>query len=509
MKLNLGKRIKSAAAGAAAGFQMSMSGWRGNAYGETTTYSTDRSNVLFYMPSETSNYVNSYTRQELLRKAEWVYQNFGIVKMAVAGIARHTIGKGITLQADTDDDTWNDLVEGQFNDYALSPDRSDIARRRDFYDGQEHFIESRIWRGEFFGSHVANPSNNDEPTMQFFDTNDIQDPEHADENIHDGIELDDRLGVTRYWTRQNGKDVPIGAGDMMHFYKAERAKDLRGITELAQAVNKLVDIHDLIKLTTKSAKVHAAIAIAIKRNARLNQQGAIGKIQTLNGNQPAAGTDYTALESIYGGGALAYVGEKGEVELLTSNSPSPLVKEYITDLLMRDVCASWQVPSEFFWNVAGLGGANTRFVLSQADLFFQILADKTAWRYCNPRFHRWLNYRQQNGFIPECKDKNWRQKIGWQMPARVTVDNGRDGALELNQLSNGGTTLREMYGRRGKGYRTNLKQWFREWREAKAFAIAEGVPEAMANFRASMPGAAAVVAPPDDQQMPNDGKPTK
>jgi capsid protein len=484
--------------------------WPGSAYGESTGFSTERSNVLFYLPADSTQYITSYTRYEILRKAEWLYQNFGICKLAVHGIARHTIGKGISLQCDSTDDDWNRQTEWDFEDYCITPSRFDASSRRDFYDGQQNAIEQYIWRGEFFGAHTT--AANGEPQLQLFDSQEIQTPSEYPANVNDsstvypsgdqsgapgsgrprvvdGIELNDALAVQRFWVRIPGNRFKaIDAGEMIHFYKPERTNDLRGISHFAQAVNKLIDIHDLIKITTKSAKLHQALAVIAKQSAQIGQPGLMGRVNTLTGAAPTPGQDYTALEKVYGGGAIAYTGVDGDVKLLTSSSPSPLVKEFITDLLMRDVCAGWGVPAEFFWNVSGLGGANTRFILSQADLFFQILADKIIYRYCRPVFFRWLQYRLDKGLLRECNDPQWAQKISWQTPARITVDNGRDGKLELQFLSNGATTLQEMYGNRGQGYRGPMRQWFHEFAEAKKIAMSEGVPEALLLWRAAPPG---------------------
>jgi hypothetical protein len=79
-------------------------GWGGNAYAETTNYSIDRANVRFVLPSDSRLYIRKWTRRELNSKAEWVYQNFGIAKELVGGIARHVIGKGVSLQIDAEED---------------------------------------------------------------------------------------------------------------------------------------------------------------------------------------------------------------------------------------------------------------------------------------------------------------------------------------------------------------------------------------------------------------------
>src|SRR5437016_14184450 len=102
-----------------------LGGWfRSRAFQETTESSIDRVNVRFILPGDSRLYVGHWTRHELNRKAEWVYQNFGIVKEAVAGIARHVIGKGLSLEIDSDDDPkLIEAAEQDFENWALTPER--------------------------------------------------------------------------------------------------------------------------------------------------------------------------------------------------------------------------------------------------------------------------------------------------------------------------------------------------------------------------------------------------
>ena len=153
---------------------------------------------------------------------------------------------------------------------------------------------------------------------------------------------------------------------------------------------------------------------------------------------------------------------------------------------MRDVCIAPGVPMEFFWNMGKMGGANTRFKISQADLLFQILGDALAYRFCTRLAYRYLQWRLTTGKLITT-DPNWR--ITWQMPRRVTVDNGNDNPARLNNLSAGATTLKRIYGDEGENWIPHTRQWFREWARAKAIAGEEGVPEAFNFWRASMPGA--------------------
>ncbi len=523
----------------------------GNAFSDTVLSSIDRANVRFILPLDSALYLTSRTRRAINEKAEWIWQNFGVVKEGVAGIARHTVGKGISLQIDSADDDWNQLAEDDFESYALTPERCDLAGRRNFYEAQTTGVEQRILRGEFLAAKTENPdwaarakdgNQYQEPCFQLYDTEEISTPGMAGitegKVILDGCELDQNSRVTNYHVRNlDGMTwTPIPRARMIHWYKPHAINQVRGISDLAQAVNPLVDIHELKRLTTRSAKAQQLIALVLKNVARKKSRGAFGAVKdAAPGSDGNPGTDTAQLEQLVGaaGAGIAYVGDDGDAKLITPNSPTPLVEGFITDLLMRDVCAGWGVPAEFFWSIAKLGGANTRFILSKADLLFQVLADGLIYRFCTPIAFRYLQYRIQTGALRPCKDPNWAAKMSWQTPPRVTVDNGNENKMLIELLANGMITLREFCNARGLNYRHTMRQWIREPIEflkiAKQELADSGLDPAMTDkvlmrwvanmplWRASKPGTEAqsgqetdpTTANPDEEEEDDDDKKKK
>lgn len=198
-------------------------GLGGNAFSETILSSIDRANVRFLLPQDSALYLTTRTRRGINEKAEWVWQNFGIVKEGVAGIARHTVGKGISLQIDSDDDEWNSLAEDDFENYALTPERCDLAGRRNFYEMQTTAVEQRLLRGEFFAAKTENPAWNNEPCFQLYDSEEISTPGlagiTAGKVILDGCELDQNSRTTFYHVRNLDQTTwtPIPRERMIHW----------------------------------------------------------------------------------------------------------------------------------------------------------------------------------------------------------------------------------------------------------------------------------------------------
>ena len=505
----LGK-VRSALAGVAVGIRASMGG--GRAYSETVGWSPDRSNVMYWAPADSRQHLPAWTRVQINGKVEWLFQNFGVVKEGVRGIVRHTVGRGRSLQLNSEDTDWNEEGEMDWETYALSKSRCDVANRRNFYDFQNLAGWQRLKQGEFIAAWAANPRWDGEVSLQAFDASEIKTPEGMgpEQRVFDGVQLDENCAaVTYYAASAGGKLVPIPATSMIHWYALDGVNAVRGVSEFAQAVNPLIDIHDLIKVTTKTGKLHGAMALLVKRAAKVGGQGAVGAIRNetarrvatpappppgANGlNPPAQGAEHVAgpaLERVFSGGAIMYVDDENDVRLVSASSPSPLVEPFVSDMLMRDVCSGWGVPEGFFWGAAKVGAGAQRAIFVKAELFFTVFGDGIDTELGTPWVVRYLEARMAAGKLRRPKDENWMQKIAWQGPQKLSVDDGRVGALELQQLANGVENMQSSHDRRGRNWRTFTQQWFREWGYAYKCAVKAGVPWAMKFWRASTPGAA-------------------
>lgn len=526
--MTLFKTLKSAVAGAALGFRGAF-----GAYSEATQSGTDRSaNFFMLLDSDTRQYLDRHTRHEVRRRVEWLFQSFGVVKEAVRGIARLTVGKGICLTLNTDDEEWNALAEADFESWAMAPNRCDLAGRRNFYEIQAHAVSQRVKVGEFFSAFAKNPRWNDEPCLQLFDPMEIETPGDRlnDPYVIDGVKMDPHHCPIEYYHRKlNGQFGEIPASEMIHWYHADETNQVRGISDFAQAVAPLADAKELVKIVSKTAKQNSAIGLHIKKMVKKGGQGAFDAVRTLGqrnrvnqGEAPgpdrkAPGADPDpAYERLVGGGAIIYTDEQGDAKFLQPNSPSPLVEPFITKVLMRDGLSSTGMPAEVFWDCSQLNSANQRAVFARAENTTSILGDGAIGRLCNPSATRFLQHRMDTGklrrpklrvitygekgeaiesWIPDTEN-NWMSCLEWQLPARLTIDNGREATAEINQLDKGIETLASINDRRGRGWRPMVKQWFREFAYAARCAQEAGVPWAIKLWRTAAPGS--TTASPDD-----------
>lgn len=469
----------------------------GGAYGETTGYQTDRGNIMYYLPGDSREYLDQWTRREILRKVEWVTQTFTVVDAAIKHVATLSNGEGICLQLNSDDEDFNEIALADWELFATSPDRFDISGRLNFYETCEELVANRIKIGETFTSHAQNPRWDNAPCIQRWDALEVNSPEKEQpgRTIIDGVQVDKFTAPIAYWVKTaGGKSEPIQASDMMHWYRPAHINDVRGVSELATAVNPLVDAQELVKITTKTAKQNTALGLHVKRMAKAGGQGAIDRISSIGGvakggsTTTADGGTNPQYEKLIGGGAIIYTsGEGDDVKMLTPNSPTPLLEPFITKVLLRNALSAFG-PAEYFWGLEGLSGTAQRVVLLKADTITRKLGGDVVARFANPVATRYLVWRISIGAIPAPKDPNWMQKMSWQLPGKLSIDNGRDAAAEINQLTNGIETLQGINDRRGRSWKKQIRQWFAEFKYAKKVSTEMGVAWALPYWRPAMPG---------------------
>jgi len=489
---------------------------------------TERTQIMYLLPEDPREYLDPLSRQEVTRRVEWLSEKFGLVKELFHGTARHTVGTGLTLQLNSDDHEWNALAEADFLLYSLTKSRFDIANRRDFYAAQKTAVRQIGYRGEFFARATRHPRGpwEGEPCEQLFDTTEIRSPDNLgdeEKDIYDGVGLDEFLAPTKYFAPTSADPRrAFDAATMFHWYDPSGINQVRGQSSLSPVVNRLVDWFDLEKLVIKTAKTHSALAVAVRKLAKAGGRGAFNRINrtTPTGATASEKQDTSALEKAFGG-AVAYLGADGDVQLVNAQTPNEKLAPFISSLIAPDVALAHGLPIEFFWSGDKSSGQDRRAILARADLRFKELADELIYGWCQGVAFRYLSHRMTtNGadgqpLLRPCTDPNWSLKMGWQQPARITVDNGRDGALELKQLDAGAENLRSIWDRRGGSYREQaIKQWLREWMEfiEEHAAMRKKLPKELqalwdmipAKWRAGMPGAGQGTAPPTPGNEPPD-----
>lgn len=461
------------------------------------------------MPIDSRREVTYRTRIELVKKSRWLSNNLGIYRRFTNGTARYAVGCGIVHSPATEDKPWNVLADSYFDDWASNEVICDVRGRINFWKMQKSLCQAMIRDGDGFAIKVGNgtqtlPSGKNVPglpQLQWLESNYVANLQNYssingvdDEGFKDGIRSNSFGKVAAYRVLQDTQpnlydlrdSLIIPADAMRHVYDAERATAIRGLPWAYHGMNSALDIMDAVSLEKAAWKLHSTLAGSIKKKSGDAGKGSFsGDLLKVPGTTGDGKPRVIAYENFASGAAILQLGLDEEFELFSSKRPNTAFAEFV-NFLVRDMAWGFGVSPEFMWSVAGLTGPNSRLVIEDCNWFFEEVQDLIVNLLCRPIYTWVISRAIIRGELPECKDPNW-WRCHWQGPAKVTIDEGRAGILELAQIDAGLGTREEFWAKRGRGGRKQMMARVDEIADEKAYCKSKGVD--YAEYRVMKPGA--------------------
>lgn len=450
-------------------------------------------------PLDTRKELTQYARHQLIRKSRWLCNNLGLVRRFVNGCARYTVGGGLSHIPATSDEEFNTEADEYFTRWADEQSFVDVRRRLNFWRMQKAVLRAMFRDGDCFAFKVPEPDTTDyfgntvlgRPRLQWLEATRVgclngtswgmeRDQDGYQEGIlttPEGTPLKYRVLVDQDPTAQDlSKTLDYDADTVMHVLDDERATQLRGLPWLYHGVNSAIDILDLTSLEKHSHKLHAAMAAAIrKKSGDAGRGGFSGDLNKVRGKMKDSDQrKVTAYENFMGGAGILQLATDEEFQLFTSNRQSVTFASFI-DFLVRDIAWGFGLSPEFIWAVSGLSGPNSRIILEDSKWFFEEQQDLLVSLFCK-KVYTWVIGRAiARGEIKRCKDPRW-WICDWLGPAKITIDQGRDGQLELDRLNNACNSWEDYWAARGKSGRQQVKKRIDELAWAMDYAKEKGVP---------------------------------
>lgn len=449
------------------------------------------------MPTDTRREITMRTRLELVKKSRWLNNNLGLFRRFTNGTARYAVGSGITHMPATNDEVWNGLAEKYFENWASNEIMCDVRGRVSFWRMQKYLLRAMVRDGDSF---VLKTPVKDEtlasgkvvpglPQLQWLESTMVGNRFFLsnvngfdDEGYRDGILATQQSKVIRYKILQDtnpqsfdlGAAITVPSESMRHIFDSERATSLRGLPWGYHGMNSGLDILDLTSLEKVAAKLHSAMAGAIKRRGGDAAQGFGSRLRQVETTGADGKKKVTSYDNFAGGAGILQLDLDEEFQLFTSNRGSTTFTGFI-DFLVRDMAWGLGLPPEFMWSVAGLGGPNGRMILEDAKWFFEEVQDLMVDLLCRPIYTWVISRAILRGELPECPDPEW-WSCHWQGPAKITIDQGKEGALELQRLASGCATWEEFWAARGKNGRKMVRKRIDEVADAMEYAASKKGP---------------------------------
>jgi len=405
-------------------------------------------------------------RKEIIRRARWGEANMGLVRRSISGAA--TLVGYLTPQAASGDDEWDRLAEDAFSRRADQPLAFDRAGKLDFKAWQLALTRSRFRDGDNLS--VLAETEGGAGQVLLYEAHQVDaGPVDADRaGLRDGV-ISDRLGRPRAYRvvdlddPESYRDIP--AESCIFHCDFERPGRVRGVSNVAHAISNVVDIVEILADTKHGIKIAAQWGVALETAAGASGGENVGEqlAAFLGGGENKASTgdedDTLNLDTILQGGRMQATPSGSSIKTIHDARPHPN-QIALLDWLVRDIAWGMGLAPEVLWELSGLNGTATRYLMAETRRWVEG-QQRILERSCQRLWTYFISREIKAGRLPAPSvDRWWRCK--WVPQSDLTIDEGRVGKLELDQLAAGTITLQEVYARRGKDWEAETRQWAKE-----------------------------------------------
>lgn len=446
--------------------------------------SPTRSSFLAF-PTNSRRELTPLTRREIVRKWRAFEANCPFATRIIRKSARHAVGSGIHFACLSDDDEFNDAMRRDVEEWWNNKNVYSIDGSVDGWEAKRLAAETIMGDGEYNQILTYHPESGF-PCVQPLDVFEIETPYlrtgETGRDWDDGVRINEYERPVEFAVRT----LPRLAGDplkdyryipndsMFHLMRRRRIHGHRGMPWGYSGINQGIDALDLNALVTGTAKLHSALAVTVKGTARKGKRGAFDKLRGPAGETDAS-ANTQALERVFGGGMINYLGEQGELSLVTSQHPGPNVQQFI-EMLFHQLALGWDVPFSVLWNMADAGGTAARYDAEDAQSSFDLIFDQIVWQMVRREVIWKVSVSIKTGRIAAPKDPLWFSKLVFRGPRKLTVDVGRMATAFKTLTRSAGMSIPRWFEEQGLDGKEEMKENIKFLKYVKELSENEGVP---------------------------------
>lgn len=415
------------------------------AYEASYRYNPQR--MWVYSPTlDAQKELTSGSRQELLKKAQWLYNNSGLAGGAVDKIAR-LVGP-LQPQARTLDEKWNRLAEQSFGDACRNAAFGvDVAGFVNFDQAVPLLVRQMAIAGDVFWQRIT--SNSGRGLFRIIPGENVGSPVgKEEEGWVDGVQVGKlgkpiRYRVLKAPASQDYND--IRAEDMGgHVRRAYRVGYTRAPSWLARAANTLQDMAEYLAFEKQSAKIGASMAMVITSP----EAGQIGLGSSLVKGQSSSSQQPMTVDAMTNGSIIPQLKPGEKVESLINNHPSGNMQQFLSTL-KEEISVGLGFSSQFLFDSTDAGGANQRWILEEAAGAIDEIRDIITQSFAAPFWRFWIWQEIQAGRLQMPNDGSDWWRVDFTPPARLSVDFAREGRLMSDLLLRGQISPQRYYALQG------------------------------------------------------------
>lgn len=386
--------------------------------------------------------ISKWTREEIMRKARYFEKNSAIARRIGTIDADYTVGaNGMVFTPSSSDAEWNKRATDYLNK-TLSV--IDLNTRQTFGSLQQLIAWRTLFDGDCFIVKTRGQDMTGKwwPRIQIIEAHLCSTPpseqKREGESVIDGVEVDANGRPIAYWFRASSeveKWRKVDAKDVIVVFDPDRARQTRGLSGFAAAINYLHALDDLQQLELR------AIADGAEKSTFIKTQSgelppAFGSSRLGNGVKTGttnARSDIGELRTVIGGRTVA-LGLNEDVTQFTPARPTESTRA-LWSYLTSCVCAATGIPKMLAFS-EWLEGAQGTVVRGDYNIASQMFRAKSgvyaaAFREVIIYVLQWGITSGNSGLSDPPAD--WTN-ITTTAPRDVNVDIGRNSQAKINEL---------------------------------------------------------------------------
>ena len=281
----------------------------------------------------------------------------------------------------------------------------------------------------------------------------------------------------------NWEDVtvlPIGPAWMLK--DPWRLNDARGTSALLASAAMLIDDYELLKIELLSAKRAAGMAAKVKSADPSSRAMGRSDSATKPKVTDAAATDrYEILEKVFGG-AVEYLNQGDDIEILENRRPAPQLADFLNFSAVQ-AGAGFGLPRLYSLLQADASYSASRAEMNVGDVTFKRYQKWLERQFLDRVLDRALAWGVSVGAVPE-RTAMWRGEFSWEHHKQEPIDENKHESANRTGLEIGSRTMKDIHGA--------------EWRNVIRQRAAERVAERVALQEAA--AAAGITIEPEENE---------
>lgn len=460
------------------------------AYGYDAAVPSMQRGYVYWPTLSPRDEINVWTRREIARKVHYLFANMGLARRMLTSITNMVVGNGFNPQATTSDSEWNRLADAAYAARARSASTYDVSARLTGVQMQRLAYLTQKKDGD--AAVVFSSSKSGGALRRLYSGTQVGEPIGTlDRKMNDGIAVDALGRPQAYYLLDDdfSKATRVGAENVVWLCNLESPGQFRGVSALAHAVNKLLDITELNASVMQGIKLSNQVGYYL---ASQDWEASPGLLDALAGKYQAtrtvgsddAGQNLSVKTSqIFGmGGEIKEVPPGYDIKTLLDQRPHPNSVEFVENSLIRDICWGLGLSDALGWNIAKFGGAGVRYVLADAQAWVTSEQANFVDTWLARDWAFTIAKEMKAGRLRRCQDPAW-YRHSWVPPEQITCDFGRDGRIYLEQHRTGLISTERLYNLKGQDAKEEVSREmdFALWRkgemEKRGLSLTDLYPE--------------------------------